>query len=512
MRQSIKTPLLSVTALLLYIGLYQILRLPTKELALVFYDDGELLYHVLSILSGRVPYRDDISHHFLGYALPLVLLAKLVGFGPHLAQQMALISQPLSAFFIFQSLRYYAPNWPAFIGGLLLLCARQPAVFGYPVQYELNMLITLIFWLALAAVRKNNNLTNFHLGIWCGLLVVFDQRMLLIATIPTLVSILNRNLYSLISFWVAPTLAASYLVINQAWHSFVEQTFVFPIFYRVGSLSLIDQLALGFSSLRYLFTLTPFLCLSALFALFLLPRKSCNSSAVLLPLAIIITIAPHTFLGGRDFDYYSIVWLPTLSFLAALGLHKASSIHKRLYYKIGLILVSGATLIPLSWSVVDYLRTKSSIYNGDGAAEVANYLNMNLTSKETVFVWGYRPDIYVLSERLSPYPFMNLLLAQADNKIGIKDQERHKYPKYAKQLADLLRTSPPDYLVFFNRSGLIRPNSELNKLVLDLVKNNFTKVFETMKKDLQGELVTLSVFKLSTSNSLQTYSESAHPH
>jgi len=135
-------------------------------------------------------------------------------------------------------------------------------------------------------------------------------------------------------------------------------------------------------------------------------------------------------------------------------------------------------------------------YVGDGAREVAAYLNQNLTKEESLFVWGYRPDLYIRLERLSPYPIMNYQIIHPDGAVKTKEERlKHIYPKYEEHFISLLDLEPPDYVVTVNQEKLLWSLSSTK--VLSLIADAYEKVYEIKREDFRGNEIEFRVFRRS---------------
>ncbi len=474
------------------IASFAIFKLPVIHLPIMFFDDGEMIYHAFAMSKGSIPYLDDHSHHFLGYALPILLIGKILGFSVYLLRETALIFQVLTAFGIYQLLNRYTPKSWAGLGAILFISAREPFVPGFPIQSEINLLIVLIL-LFVDRSEKSYSFLNWASFI-SGVAFTFDQRALPLLFLPIITilgkssgSDLFKKLGLIIIFWcLAPIVGVIWLSSNGALQSFWEQTLFFPARYRVASLGFLGSIWQGVSLHRFLLTETPWLSavgIAGYFALLIPPLNTKLSEPFRRCLLILpFILFPMAAIGGRQYDYYTVIWLPFLAILGALSSQYAltKSILLQLSF-LGLYLI--ATIPPYFNSVMLKQSGKFDRYGSDGAKETAKYLTENMTPSDSLFVWGYRLDLYVLTQKISHFPNANQLFIHPDRKITGPERWRHISPKYEYEFIFRLQEDPPTYFVYFSRSNekdLPSPALEAVKKILTI---RYEKVFEMVGED-----------------------------
>lgn len=489
-------------ALILFAALYLCLRVPTSPLVLPYYDDGETLYHTLSLLEGRIPYRDNYTHHFLGYVLPFFVLAKFIGFSTALIPIAATLTVVLTGFFVFLITRMFANFLVALLAGLLLVSARQPFELSFFIQYEINLFFTVILLLAIQAVRGSSTRALFGAFLIAGFAFVCDQRALALVFIPAVAALLSPTrprlrLYTgaTLSFLTLPLAALAYLYYHGAVTQFIEQTVIFPKQYRIASHGLLDILTQGVWIHRHLMNSVPIhLYGTAIGLIYLLTRLAEKKDPALwLLIAAIVPLTVMPFLGGRDFDYYTITWIPYLSILAALGakLFRLRKIH---WIYCGALALPPIIALAVAYQSKD--RFIDSNYSGDGVEEVEQFLVATIKPEETLHIWGYRPDLYARLERLSPYPIAMDLMIQPDiTKDQPLDPTQYVYPKYQSEFLSLLKSEPPDWLVVHWRSGEERSETESNTAIQTLTRQHYQLVFQSNREDITGTPCHFEVYR-----------------
>lgn len=500
---------LSIVTLLLLL-LYCFLRYPIIPLNLAFYDDGEALYRTFAMLQGRIPHRDDINHHFSGYLIHFLLGAKAFGFSDFLIAQVALVNQVLVGAGVYLCLRYFLSFWPAMLGAALAISAREPYVFSFYVQHEINLLTVFSLLAALHAQSKRHLRYLAICSMIAGLAFVYDQRALALSFIPFSCGLLflgsgikhfTKGVLIAVGSWFVPVGAALfYLWHHDALLALYEQSFVFPTLHRVGGSSLSELLLQGIDINSYLVTKTPILFTTAIIGFtglfcWLQKAEQQQRARYLMLLATFIPLAVMPLFGGRDFDYYSFTWLPYLAILSALSLKwfkNSGTLFKSTY---SIVLLS-----PIIFSVIACIqiinRGEVAQYSGDGINQLTNFLKKEIKADETLFVWGYRLEIYPRVRKTSPYPFSNLIFIQPDK--NYEDQEKnelHIYPKYEKQFLSMLDNSPPDYVVNFQREGKAPYNSKSSQKLDFLLSTQYKVVKKIRGLDFQKKKIRFTVYK-----------------
>jgi hypothetical protein len=490
---------------LLFFVLYSLLRLPVLSLGIPYYDDGDTLYHAFSILSGRVPYRDDIGHHFFGYLLPFVLYGKLFPLDEWSFFWIAGLHQSLTALFVFLIGKEFAGRSFAVLSSLLVLAAREPWVIGFYQQYQTNTLMVMIWYLSLKAINdpKAGDRSLSLAFLVAGLAFVFDQRALLMSITPVVAWVLLFRRDSVILlraapmfYFVVPIVGVLYLLKNDALTPFVEQTFKFPLLFRTGQSSLLDQLLTCLTLHRHILSTTPVLLLFAMLGVIPLLRTRGRGEQVLI-LSFALSVFLMTLLGGRDYEYYTVPWIPFMG-LASLGL-----VHWRLFQ--GPVLSKTLPALFFSPVLLSYIQLIENFPTkkdpGDGVSEVAQFLKMSMNSEDTVYVWAYRLDLYVQANKLSYFPEANRMMIHPDHAIVHSEERRkHVFPKYDERFRQRLEAAPPSYLVTFTRDDVPPLWSAADDAVRTTLSRRYDKVFEVQRRNFRGDLCLWRVFRLRKSS------------
>ncbi len=496
----------ALTILLSYILLYYFIRLPTYGTDLAYYDNQEHLYHTLSFLHGKVPYRDDFNHHFVGYVAPYVWLSKIFGFSVEIAAYVRHLNQALVGLFTFLVVSRFAPKSLAYVCGLLAIGAREPWTLNFYALHNLSVLYLCMLYLCLRYLKTGQALLPQMAFFLCGAALTCDQRGLFFLAIPIAALYLKHEisskkvLSSAAAFLTLPAAAILYLWANQALLPFWEQTIIFPSQFRSGSQSLLELITLWAMAHKYLYLNSPLLLLFGLFGLFaLIFDKRCRyfglseeERSLLLLCALSVLTVP--FFGARDFDYYTVTTLPFLAIMSGCCFLRFQHIYVgRVVLWLSLLL---ACALPFVGFIVDRGAFAKKLEAGDGTNEVVAYLKEHAQPQEDLYVWGYRYDIYLYLEKLAAYPFANQILIDPDQLIvGESARKLHVYPKYEELFRRLTQEHLPTWLVIFLRGDEPRQSSASDRLVNQLARERYSKVFDSEKRDFLDKKVSFRVYR-----------------
>ena len=479
------------------------LKLPLAPFVLPYHDDGETLYHVLALLGGLVPYRDDVSHHFLGYTLPLTALARLAGFGAYLIPLGYVLNQTLCGILLFSVLRFYLSRTLALAGALLLVTAREPFVLSFYPLYQLNLLMLAVWYFALRAVRSGRLRWLCLCAFTAGTSLVFDQRALFLLIIPAALPWLlpsppwprRSAALAYACCLPAPLLALAYLAAHGALRPFWEQTLVYPLLFRGASTSIFGTFDSLVELHSYLIVETPLLLLlAALGAATLLARPIFPPGEGRVAALFCLPVCAMPFLGGRGFDYYTIPYLALFAFLApftAALFAARSPLSRRVTY----VLLYATPVLALA-AAGKLLITQELIRTPpDAAPAVAAFLKAQPDrAPNRTYVWGYRPDIYVHLAEVAPLSFVNRQLIHPDAVITGNDERlRHIYPAYEERFYHELATRPPQYIVTYSEGAQLFSPSD--SMLRTFVSANYEQVFSAQGSSFNGAPHEFAVFR-----------------
>ncbi len=182
----------------------------------------------------------------------------------------------------------------------------------------------------------------------------------------------------------------------------------------------------------------------------------------LLSLFWLVTSVISSSLSGRIFDHYRIQVLPAISLMLAHGLYEfatalRTSRHRGMRSLVA-VMVGGLIVIsPLS-KMRSHFRESVEGEHRLPFLETASYLAAHSERRDRLFVWGFLPEIYVLSNRQasSRYIFANVLtgLIPWTNMDKIVDTADSILPGAWDILMSELSADPPLFIIDTSPGGL----------------------------------------------------------
>lgn len=431
---SLHVGLWSTLWLVLLLGASWALRLPYYEREIWNLDEGATFTMAEQILHGDVMYRDAVDHRS-----PLVPYLKAAVFGvagdwnvraQHIAMALAL-------------------GFCAF--GLLALCTglgERKAGFGSALIFTVLILLlpgaseslaihtesfvilfsTIGFWLFVRAL----NVGSLRAGLLVGFafaastlckqpgLLDFGVTWVLLAFLAwrepdKRARHLRLFLGALIGFGFIFGLACLYFWAHGVWRDFVYYVWTYNTRFYVPEVPFGQRLSMVHMTWDLTLVNAPFLLIVAIpgvaLALFqvlpgLVRPKRTLPLLPLLALGWLATGVISTTLSGRPFAHYVIQVVPGLSLVSGLMLARASD---WLLATNNRRLVSGWIGCALVfWIGHEILKFRQGVISRDEPSKIPlrTLVQRYTTDRDRIFIWGYFPDGYVISQRLPATRFL----------------------------------------------------------------------------------------------------------
>jgi hypothetical protein len=431
---------------LAFFSFYILLRLPYFSLpdftyGIFFLDDGETLYHLKALYASLVPYRDDVTHHFLGYLISYLFLEKIFNSPQVLLFVTALLHQLISALAIF-SLTFKISNNRAlaFLSGLTFLAALEPYALGYPPIAQLTSLILLTF----CALLNRSGLIRLLGSLVFGVALTFDQRAIFFT--PLFIYQIWRKEKKLISprhfiaMLLVPFSMLFYLFINSAVKDWFKQTIIYPLFHRnCGTWGNSNFLALE-APLFYLYLLA---LLTIIIFIVKRPAILTFEKSLLASLAFLASLL-SVLAGGREFTYYHY---PLIAFATVIISALARLLERRerfpLFYSLFLFLA----LFPTT-ALINSFTLKFPPLKSDLSLLSATLAREDPLKQKSFYIWGYRPDLYIKLNRLSASRFMNRQMVHPDQGVrAAKDRACHVMPQLLESFISEWNSDKPELVL-----------------------------------------------------------------
>lgn len=408
-------------------------------------------------------------------------------------QEVTVVIQVLNGAICFFLLRTFASPLFAYLGALLLISAREPWVIGFYPQLETNLIYLGSLLLTLKVVDSGSLLFLFIASLLCGMGFIADQRALLLILIPLSTLLVHREYIfrrlMIISLgMILPTLLfLLYLFVNGGVERFIEQTLVFPAQFRAGSKTLGDFLGDALDVYGHVPEKTPLHALLAAFGLLLwLIKGGRRDGKILIVVVSFLPMLGMPLLGGRNFDYYTIVVFPLLSLAAVLP--------TPLLTKMGRTIWAILMTTPLVLSLYHAL-TLSLSHPVDGVKEITRRLEEKGVKEREVYMWGYRLDVYTELGLLPHNPFASRIFVHPDHAITGEARLKHIYPKYESEFFERMKSSPR-FIVLFDREGYRHQGSPADSYIKELLKRRYELSTRVIYEDFLGKECMFDLYEI----------------
>ncbi len=472
-------------AFALFSAIYWYLKLPTLHLHLPYLDDGETLYHALSILEGKVPYLEDITHHNIGYVIPFVILGLLFNVSASLIPMIGFLVHTVTALILSRIARISFSFPLSLCVGALSVSAAEPWVLGLFPLYFVALLLVAVWWYGLDYRIHLRSSSLFLASLLSGFAFLVDQRGVILILIPLFAIIRLKRLrqFPLLIAGVASlplfTLVVFYLL--GALIPWYEQTLVYPFIYRSAEGGVFGAAYTLITSI--VFAQAPLLTIVGSVGFFLSFRDFFSKEFSLdLSLSVLISAALIASLGGRSLPYYAIPFYPLLAFYSAF---LALTLNR--FSRKGPFLITLPVIFTLAEAT--NLRTDDAVrnYRGDGSREiVSRIMSEDPLRTKSLLVWGYHPDIYIFTQRTSPLGFSDRILIHPDQGVTSPDGRlRSIYPKYQKRFIDSFLKDPPWFIALTSKDSLL--SSPSDKFVKEQLHQFYEEILAVKGEDLTGK-------------------------
>lgn len=260
---------------------------------------------------------------------------------------------------------------------------------------------------------------SFATGVLLGLAFLSKQPALLDLLAPGTVILYATHrhgvkikqaiaqLTALSAGWLLPVvLFAGYFVFKGAWSDTVFYTWTYNLTYYGPETDWIDRIVAAFRGMGLIVTTAPIISAVCFAAVVIILIKLAQRQ----PTAhernwhtiwlYLLMWAGSSWAGaassGRDFQHYFITALPVFSLGSALSLSGMIR-----YLPAGKWKAAGACImIAAAWQPLSRaLDNRGRKLPTDPSVQVSRYIKENSQIDDTVFVWGYHPDIYVFADR-----------------------------------------------------------------------------------------------------------------
>ena len=436
--------------------------IPWWSVSYLHVDHAETFYHAFAWLNGRIPYRDDFTHHFIGYVIPVYLIGFIFPIGPVLLKSLCILFKLLTAWANYKTAStLFSPS----AGKLAaLLTVTLGIFFGWQGNFLNNqgfqeaVLAFLVFNIVKFLIFSNKR-NLYYAGSLLGILITFDQRCLVFSGLFALILLIRkdtRNLKTIINLSLAtlvvPILLLIALYLSGSLSEFYEQTIVFPLFKRNSGIDSSSWEWYWYYTLNLVHH-EPIAAILATLGVATMLRRECRSEISVLFISAFVFGAIYIFSGKRFYSNYPLILSPFIICIVAGMPYYAEKISGRslaICYGVFVVFAGLVSwLIPLS----DYAGGNTIYFSADEsvAKKTSEYILDNSDAEATLLVWGYKPQVYLRTNKLSWYKDMALLSIGGANfnltdfsQQGLSNEALFEFKSY-------LKNDPPDIIVHYKK-------------------------------------------------------------
>ncbi len=415
-------------------------------------DEGTYILLGQEVFKGAVPYRDAIEMKLPG-SFYLFALITIFGNSVEYIRIITALYSLLTVTFTYLLACTVGSRRSGLLAALLCgIFTCGPIVQGSGSNLEVFLLLPMMagVYLLFLGFDSRHRLYFTASGFLLACAVSIKTIALPVFLLPLLfLPFVNRSSRSCryvawnVAWYIIPgifmcVLLVVYLAVNGAWNDFVYWNFTFASAYAESSWQLFwDRLISRGVSTASEFLLLWIAAVPALYWFLVKHRSPKGLFLVGLVVATVVAVC----LPGKFWPHYLIPLIPPLSIAAGVGLATLYENRRLLFYLLLPFLVLALyPTIRLDYPYYTASPENASVmkFGSDvfvRAADAARYVKERTTPEDTIFQWGWEPEIYVIANRRSPNRFISHLLVAGspDVNVAIHDlvtSVLFKRPKY----------------------------------------------------------------------------------
>lgn len=412
-------------------------------------DLAQTIYNSREIVIGRLPYKDIVSHHFMLYLMPFVVVEWIAGLSRENLMVMQFCYQILAAFFVCRlSRELSASKIVPWISALLVSTVGwYPELGGHLFNYQSNLMPLFCWYLgSVLAANRTKSLSAFTAsGTLAGLLTLCDQRMIIFAPLAVLSIFSKGNCHKTKKFCgfciatCAPlVIAIVALFFLGALDDAFFQTIQFPLVYRnAGTTSHLMEVSL--SMIQVAFLNVPSFIFYGFAILLIFIREKVSFRFLFLSCGGLLSIV-YVILGSRAYLNYLLY----LGFFAIIGTATLFENTKKGSYRYITALILVALQCQYFLSLNAY---RSSGHDSKPMTELIDFVTRQTTRGENILVWGSCGQIYNQSSTFTGYRDMSLLSIAGSVFHGSGAGSGNVVPEMLEEFRQYMKETPPRLVV-----------------------------------------------------------------
>ncbi len=366
---------------------------------LLWADEDYHLAAAINILHGKIPYRD-----FWYDKPPLSAYYYLLigGFGGWPLRLLDAAYVVIACYLIYR----LACRWWGEAEGYVAACSLAFFMTFYLPSAVIPFAADAVILVPhLAAVYSAFCRKPVWAGLFCGIAFLANTKALFV--LATCALWLIPEIMWLVLGFTLPVIAGfSALLLTGAWPGYVEQVWRWGLIYAKGS-PVVHPFVNGIIRTSHWIGFHAALAFGAVWAFFHMGRRDCWKLSIWL-LFSFAAVA----LGSRFAPHYFLQLLPPLAVAASRGLTLLLREHRRLAISACIVLLAvpfvrfGPRYLSL---MLNNLQGRSpnwaDVHMDLDSQEAARQIKAWARKGDTLFVWGYRPDVYVYTRMVSDSRF-----------------------------------------------------------------------------------------------------------
>jgi 4-amino-4-deoxy-L-arabinose transferase-like glycosyltransferase len=396
-------------------------------------DEGTYFLLGKEILRGAVPYRDAIEMKLPG-SFYLFALFMLVGDSVRYIRIITVIYSLLTVTATYLLARSVGGRWAGLFAALLCgIFTSGPVVQGSGSNLEVFLLFPMMVgvYLLLRGFNSGSRLYLSLSGLFLAFAVLIKTVVLPVYFLPILfIPFVQRSqqrwmvMAKDVLAYVTPGVLLSivlvvYLSLNDAWNDFVYWNVTYASSYAKTPWTLFwDRLVSRGLSTANEFLVLWIVAFLTIFWLIVKQRSLKNLFLIGMLVATIIGVC----MPGKFWPHYLIILIPPLSVISGVGLATLFDKRRKLFYaSLPLLAITLYPTIQLDYpyyaaSPDEASRMKFGSDVFVAARDVAIYVKERTTPDDTIFQWGWEPEIYVTAQRRPPNRFLShMIVADSPN-------------------------------------------------------------------------------------------------
>ncbi len=470
---------------LIFISLFSIwLRMPYFGVSVLTPDESVYSEIANLTLEGKVLYKDACDNKppgiFFIYSSIFRVFGKNNLYAVHWISAIFIVLTGIVLYFL---ISIFAGKIASLLGaGMMMLLpnlSRMPVDFQ-AANAEIFMILPMVLALFLFCLSRSSKINLLGVGFFVSLSMLIKQPGIFL--LPMFIMLiflhppnnradffkkLSNSIYLLIGFAFPLFLTMGYFYLRDALGNFIYYVFTYNTIFthdiplqlglKIGYLN--TKYFIGSNDIIYLLASLQFLYMCKRF----IKKSYVKSDNGFVVVFFFIVSLVMLSLGWRFSGHYYVMIFPALSILYGLFfdnmIKHVKPIEKKILKRVLYTFTAMTIVVSLSYPLIastgfpprtDLEKPYMSLSNarGDVIKSVSNHINSHTSDDDTIFSWGFFPEVYTLSNRRSASRFVHCNFLVGDIL---------PYPRYFRldrikiehwdQLVDDLNQNMPEYIV-----------------------------------------------------------------